>query len=105
VHAVLDWDLAGLGPAEMDLGWHLGLERMMEALFGSRPPGFPRTGETRTQYEHLSGEAVHDLEWHEVFALVRALAIHDRHQRIAQDPRRRDSPMGRVLFERLAAVG
>ena len=41
VTAVLDWDLASLGPREMDLGWHFGLEFMMEALFGGRLSGFP----------------------------------------------------------------
>ena len=46
VTAVLDWDLASIGPREMDLGWHIGLEFMMEALFGGRPPGFPGTAET-----------------------------------------------------------
>ena len=43
--AVLDWDLASLGPREMDLGWYLGLEFMMEALFGGRLPGFPGAAE------------------------------------------------------------
>ena len=41
VTAVLDWDLASIGPREMDLGWHIGLEFMMDALFGGRLPGFP----------------------------------------------------------------
>ena len=41
VVAVLDWDLASIGPPEMDLGWHLGLEFMMEELFGRRVAGFP----------------------------------------------------------------
>ena len=44
VPAVLDWDLASLGPREMDLGWHFGLEFMMEALFGGRVPGLPQRG-------------------------------------------------------------
>jgi aminoglycoside phosphotransferase (APT) family kinase protein len=32
VTAVLDWDLASLGPREMDLGWHIGLEFMTPRL-------------------------------------------------------------------------
>lgn len=104
VTAVLDWDLASLGPREMDLGWHLGLEFMMEALFGGRPPGFPGTTETLERYERLSGYEARDLAWHEVFALVRALAINDRHQRITADERRTENPMGDVLLARLEAA-
>ncbi len=104
VRAVLDWDLAGLGPRELDLGWHFGLEFMMERLFGSRVPGFPERAEAVARYEARSGHTVADLDWHEVFALVRALAINDRHQRITGDPRRRDNPMGPVLLARLEAA-
>jgi aminoglycoside phosphotransferase (APT) family kinase protein len=101
VRAVLDWDLASLGPREMDLGWHLGLEFMMEALFGRRPPGFPGAAEVLERYERRSGYEVRDLAWHEVFALVRALAINDRHQRITGDAHRPENPMGDILLARL----
>ncbi len=84
----------------MDLGWHFGLEFMMEALFGGRPPGFPGPAEALERYEHRTGYEVRDLAWHEVFALVRALAINDRHQRITGDPRRRENPMGDILLAR-----
>jgi aminoglycoside phosphotransferase (APT) family kinase protein len=102
VRAVLDWDLASVGPAEMDLGWHFGLEYMMESLFGCRVEGFPRRDEAIARYEEASGRALSDLDWHEVFALVRALAINDRHQRISGDRRRTENPMGRVLLARMA---
>ena len=60
----------------------------------ARGAGVPGPVETLERYERATGHAVHDLAWHEVFALVRALAINDRHQRITADPRRRDNPMG-----------
>jgi aminoglycoside phosphotransferase (APT) family kinase protein len=104
VVAVLDWDLARLGPREMDLGWHVGLDHMMETLFGRRVPGFPGTAESVERYERLSGYEVRDLGWHEIFALVRALAIQDRHQRIRRERRRPDNPMANVLLARLEAV-
>ncbi len=104
VTAVLDWDLASLGPREMDLGWHFGLEFMMEALFGGRLPGFPGPGEALERYQQRTGYEVRDLAWHEVFALVRALAINDRHQRITGDRRRRENPMGDILLARLEAA-
>ena len=104
VIGVLDWDLAAVGPREMDLGWHLGLEYMMDALFGQRVPGFPGPVETVARYEDRTGYEVRALGWHEVFALVRALAINDRHQRITADARRRDNPMGTILMARLEAA-
>jgi aminoglycoside phosphotransferase (APT) family kinase protein len=104
VTAVLDWDLASLGPREMDLGWYFGLEFMMEALFGGRLPGFPGPAEALERYERRSGYEVRDLAWHEVFALVRALAINDRHQRITGEARRRANPMGDILLARLQAA-
>jgi aminoglycoside phosphotransferase (APT) family kinase protein len=105
VTAVLDWDLASIGPPEMDLGWHFGLEFMMASLFGRSVPGFPGRAEALRRYEKASGHAVREdeLHWHEVFALVRALAINDRHQRITADRHRADNPMGAILLERLEA--
>ncbi len=102
VRAVLDWDLASIGPAEMDLGWHFGLEYMMESLFGRRVDGFPRRAEAVARYEEASGRVLSDLDWHEVFALVRALAINDRHQRISGDTRRTENPMGAILLARMS---
>ena len=104
VVAVLDWDLASLGPRESDLGWHFGLDFMMQELFGRRVPGFPSRLEALERYERRSGYEVQHLAWHEVFALARALAINDRHQRISGDRRRRDNPMGDVLLARLEAA-
>jgi aminoglycoside phosphotransferase (APT) family kinase protein len=104
VSSVLDWDLASLGPREMDLGWHFGLEFMMEALFGGRLPGFPGAVDSLDRYERRTGYEVRDLAWHEVFALTRALAINDRHQRITDDARRRENPMGDILLARLESA-
>ncbi len=104
VAAVLDWDLASIGPREMDLGWHVGLEFMMETLFGGRLPGFSGPGDVLERYARASGYEPRDLAWHEVFALVRALAINDRHQRITGEARRRQNPMGDILLARLEAA-
>jgi len=88
----------------MDLGWHFGLEFMMEALFGGRLPGFPGAADSLDRYERRTGYEVRDLAWHEVFALARALAINDRHQRITGDARRRENPMGDILLARLESA-
>lgn len=115
VQAVLDWDLAALGPREMDLGWYFGLNSMMDELFGQRVPGFPERAEAVERYEAASGHAVTDLAWHEVFALVRALAINDRQRRVAAESRdesgrgrtgpARDDPLVRILRARMESAG
>jgi aminoglycoside phosphotransferase (APT) family kinase protein len=107
VRAVLDWDLAAIGPPEMDLGWVFGLDFMMERLFGQVVPGFMSKDEALAHYEHRSGHEVAHLDWHEVFALVRALAINDRHNRIAAAARGkqpREDPMGEILLARMEAL-
>jgi aminoglycoside phosphotransferase (APT) family kinase protein len=104
VAAVLDWDLASLGPPEMDLGWYFGLEFMMDQLFEDRVPGFPTRAEALDRYQARRGHTVVHLDFHEVFALARALAIIDRHQRIAGSRRRLDNPMGPVLLARMEAA-
>ena len=38
--AVLDWDMASVGPAEMDLAWFLGLEALQVELTGMAVAGF-----------------------------------------------------------------
>ena len=58
-------------------------------------PGFPGPAEALERYERGAATPCADLAWHEVFALVRALAINDRHQRITGDPRRAREPDGR----------
>jgi aminoglycoside phosphotransferase (APT) family kinase protein len=116
VHAVLDWDLAAIGPPEMDLGWYFGLEFMMDRLFGQRVPGFPGRAQAVETYQQCSGHTVGNLAWHEVFALVRALAINDRHQRIGatrrqgttggrRPDRRTENPMIEILSARIDAAG
>jgi aminoglycoside phosphotransferase (APT) family kinase protein len=104
VAAVLDWDLAAIGPPEMDLGWLFGLDFMMGSLFGETVPGFLTRAEAIGRYEAATGRSIQHIDWHEVFALVRALAINDRHQRITRQRRRTDNPMVPVLLERLAAA-
>jgi len=76
--AILDWDMASVGPAEMDLAWFLALEQVPVDLTGKRVPGFGDRAEAIAFTEHLLGRELQDLEWHEVFALVRASAVSTR---------------------------
>ena len=76
--AILDWDMASVGPAEMDLAWFLALEQVPVDLTGMTVPGFGARDDTIAFTEHRLGRALQDLDWHEVFALVRASAVSTR---------------------------
>jgi len=74
--AVLDWEMATLGPAELDLGWWLYFDRQFtEGLGVPRPPGFPGRDETVQRYAELIGRPLVDLEYYEVFSGFRFAVI------------------------------
>jgi len=81
--ALLDWELATIGPPESDLAWYLALSDLTAAFVGSRAPGALDRSAAIARYEAARGRAVTDLAWHEVFALVRSVAINDRQARLA----------------------
>jgi aminoglycoside phosphotransferase (APT) family kinase protein len=80
--AVLDWEMASIGPAEVDVGWFLAMHAESVATVGTDLPGFPDASATTAAYETRLGRALVDLEWYEVFALVRAAAIMVRMARL-----------------------
>ena len=70
--AVFDWEMATLGPAEVDLAWWLLLERYSAEGNGQPPlPGFPDRAGTIAAYEALLGRPVRDLEYFEAWAALR----------------------------------
>jgi aminoglycoside phosphotransferase (APT) family kinase protein len=84
VVAALDWELASIGPAEMDLAWYLALDALTVKVTGAPVEGFlPREG-VIARHEARLGRTVRDLAWHEIFALARSVCINDRQARIAQ---------------------
>lgn len=84
--AVLDWELATIGPAEMDLGWYLGLERVLHELTGQEPlDGFASPDEVITDFAAAIGRPLQDLGWHQIFAVFRSIAINVRQASIAAE--------------------
>ncbi len=81
--ALLDWELATIGPPEMDLAWYLVLDELTTRFVGARVPGFLERADAIAFYERELGRAVATLAWHEIFALVRSIAITDRQARLA----------------------
>ena len=68
VAAVLDWELASIGPAAIDLGWWLAFDEFTTAAHGVEPlPSYPSRAATIERYEELTGTAVGDPEWYEIY--------------------------------------
>jgi aminoglycoside phosphotransferase (APT) family kinase protein len=76
VTGVLDWEMATIGEAELDLAWFLFLNRTYTDGMGLPvPAGFPSREETLSRYEELLGRRLVAFEFHEVFAAVRATIL------------------------------
>jgi aminoglycoside phosphotransferase (APT) family kinase protein len=70
--AVLDWEMACLGPPEVDLAWWWYMTRYMTEASGQPPlPGFPDRDGTVALYEARSRRSVRDLDYYEVYAALR----------------------------------
>jgi aminoglycoside phosphotransferase (APT) family kinase protein len=86
VAAVLDWEMAGIGPAEIDLGWWLMMERWTtEGFRVSALEGWPTRGELISRYETGLGRTVHDVDYYELFAATRYAVIGLRTTRLMVD--------------------
>jgi aminoglycoside phosphotransferase (APT) family kinase protein len=69
VSAVLDWELAGTGSPEADLGWWLFMDRHhTEGVGAPKVPGFPDRAAAIERYQELTGYTVQNLHYYEVFA-------------------------------------
>jgi aminoglycoside phosphotransferase (APT) family kinase protein len=72
--ALLDWEMVGLGPAELDIAWIVYSHHVFQTLSGVfELPGMPTfltPTDVATQYETLRGYAVRDLRFYMVYAAV-----------------------------------
>jgi aminoglycoside phosphotransferase (APT) family kinase protein len=69
---VLDWEMASVGPPEMDLGWWLFVNRHHTDGIGfPRLPGFPDDSTTIAHWEHATGRRANDVFFFDVFAGLR----------------------------------
>jgi aminoglycoside phosphotransferase (APT) family kinase protein len=73
--AILDWEMAALGPRGLDLGWlvfmHEFFEGVARMLGQPGMPGFLRREDVAAHYERVSGHAVPDLAFYELYAALR----------------------------------
>ncbi|QDX80810.1 hypothetical protein B9N43_05865 [Denitratisoma sp. DHT3] len=112
--AILDWEMAGVGPAEVDVGWMVFFHRMFQDMaerFGYPGlPDFMRPEDVVRVYEQTSGRTLQDLGWYQLFAAARfsILSIRTGLRSIAYgEAQRPDDPddllISRSLFERMLA--
>ncbi len=111
---VLDWEMATLGPREMDLAWlvfaHAVFQEIATAFELPGMPDFLTADDVKATYRELSGVEVGDLTWHQihsgviwgiVFLRTSARQVHFGEIDRPEDP---ESVMHhRPLFERLLA--
>jgi aminoglycoside phosphotransferase (APT) family kinase protein len=77
--AVLDWEMAALGPREIDVAWIIWLHQFFVDLAGRfgelRVRGMLTRRQVVADYERMTGRPLEHLEWYEVFAALRHAII------------------------------
>ncbi|MCW2767824.1 MAG: aminoglycoside phosphotransferase [Nocardioides sp.] len=72
--AVLDWEMAAIGPRELDVSWIVFAHQVFESITGMlEMPGMPhflREEDVKASYERLSGVPLGDLHWFHVYNAV-----------------------------------
>lgn len=72
--AVLDWEMATVGPRELDVSWIIFAHMVFQELAGlAGLPGLPdvlREEDVRATYERLTGETLGDLHWFYIYSAV-----------------------------------
>jgi aminoglycoside phosphotransferase (APT) family kinase protein len=72
--ALLDWEMAGLGPREVDIAWLVGSHLIFQdiaGLFGSPGlPGFLRLEDVAAQYEAATGHLLRDIDFYLTYTEV-----------------------------------
>ncbi len=72
--AVLDWEMATVGPRELDVAWIIFAHMVFQELAGlAGLPGLPevlREDDVRATYERLTGVALGDLRWFYIYSGV-----------------------------------
>ena len=72
---VLDWEMAVLGPRELDLAWlvysHRVFQDLAVSLGAEGIPDFMRTDDVLGAYESATGHTVTHFDWHLLFAATR----------------------------------
>jgi aminoglycoside phosphotransferase (APT) family kinase protein len=111
---VLDWEMAALGPRELDVGWFLFLHRFFqdiaEVFEVTGLPDFLRRSDVERCYQELSGSSLRDMDFYLTYAALRHAIVMSRIKRrmihfgedeVPADPD--DYVMHRASLEKLLA--
>jgi aminoglycoside phosphotransferase (APT) family kinase protein len=83
--AVLDWEMAALGPRELDVGWFVFLHRFFQDIaefFGVEGlPDFLRRSDVEQCYQELAGWQLRDMDFYLTYAALRHAIIMARIRR------------------------
>jgi aminoglycoside phosphotransferase (APT) family kinase protein len=83
VVALFDWETAGTGPPDIDLGWWLMFERFLcEALGFTRLPGVPDDDEIVRRYLQFGGTLTGDIVYYQLLAAFVLSLINNRLARL-----------------------
>jgi aminoglycoside phosphotransferase (APT) family kinase protein len=112
--AVLDWEMAALGPRELDLGWFVFLHRFFQDIAEffevEGLPDLLRRSDVERCYQELTGWSLRDMDFYLTYAALRHAIIMARIKRrmihfgedeVPADPD--DYVMHRASLERLLA--
>jgi aminoglycoside phosphotransferase (APT) family kinase protein len=76
VGTVLDWEMAALGPAEVDLAWWLYFDQLFSTGFGvTRLEGLPNREQTIAYYQGKLGRKVDSMDYYETLATFRMAIV------------------------------
>ena len=92
--ALIDWETAQFGPAELDVGYWLGLEAVLDEAMGQRVEGFPTRAEAVERVEAQLGRPLVDLGWWEVLGLLSAACMSVRLSVLARGRPPSDDELG-----------
>lgn len=80
--AVLDWEMAGLGPRELDVAWciysHRGFEDIAHALGLAGMPHFLRRDDVVERYQRQTGYELRELDFYEVYSAIQFAIVYLR---------------------------
>ncbi len=81
IAGLLDWELATLGPPELDVFWFLEMNRMRAN--GRSLPGFLSDAATIARYAARTGREIRDADFHTVYAALKVAVLMLRYLRVA----------------------
>jgi aminoglycoside phosphotransferase (APT) family kinase protein len=76
VNALIDWELAGLGPSELDLAWWLYFDDLFSRRFGiARLEGLPTRDESIAIWEAAAGREAEHLDYYDIVVALRMALV------------------------------